>query len=135
VVTARRFCLSVGAGFERGGGVVRSPVVEQLLGALGALDCLHGRKFRVENHCQVREPVASRVLRQGAQRRYLLGVPRRRGVEWGVGDLPDGPAETAQAAAGVQLGGRIVQPATEVPGVTFGVFADAQGHHVGVVAS
>ena len=34
-----------------------------------------------------------------------------------------------------QLGGRIVQPATEVPGVTFGVFADAQGHHVGVAAS
>jgi predicted enzyme related to lactoylglutathione lyase len=34
-----------------------------------------------------------------------------------------------------QLGGRIVQPATEAPGVTFGVFADAQGHHVGVAAS
>ena len=34
-----------------------------------------------------------------------------------------------------QLGGRIVQPATEVPGVTFGVFADPQGHHVGVAAS
>jgi predicted enzyme related to lactoylglutathione lyase len=34
-----------------------------------------------------------------------------------------------------QLGGRIVQPAQEVPGVTFGVFADAQGHHVGVAAS
>ena len=33
------------------------------------------------------------------------------------------------------LGGRIVQPAQEVPGVTFGVFADAQGHHVGVAAS
>jgi len=34
-----------------------------------------------------------------------------------------------------ELGGRIVQPATEVPGVTFGVFADAQGHVVGVAAS
>jgi predicted enzyme related to lactoylglutathione lyase len=33
------------------------------------------------------------------------------------------------------LGGRIVQPAQEVPGVTFGVFADAQGHVVGVAAS
>jgi predicted enzyme related to lactoylglutathione lyase len=34
-----------------------------------------------------------------------------------------------------ELGGRIVQPAQEVPGVTFGVFADAQGHAVGVAAS
>jgi uncharacterized protein len=34
-----------------------------------------------------------------------------------------------------ELGGRIVQPAQEVPGVTFGVFADAQGHIVGVAAS
>ena len=34
-----------------------------------------------------------------------------------------------------ELGGRVVQPAQEVPGVTFGVFADAQGHNVGVAAS
>jgi uncharacterized protein len=34
-----------------------------------------------------------------------------------------------------ELGGRIVQPAQEVPGVTFGVFADAHGHIVGVAAS
>ena len=34
-----------------------------------------------------------------------------------------------------ELGGSIVQPAQEVPGVTFGVFADAQGHAVGVAAS
>jgi hypothetical protein len=34
-----------------------------------------------------------------------------------------------------ELGGRIVQPAQEVPGVTFGVFADAQGHVVGVASS
>jgi predicted enzyme related to lactoylglutathione lyase len=34
-----------------------------------------------------------------------------------------------------ELGGRIVQTAQEVPGVTFGVFADAQGHMVGVAAS
>jgi predicted enzyme related to lactoylglutathione lyase len=33
-----------------------------------------------------------------------------------------------------ELGGRIVQPAQEVPGVTFGVFADSQGHAVGVAA-
>ena len=35
--------------------------------------------------------------------------------------------ERAEAA-----GGHIVQPATEVPGVTFGLFADPQGQMVGV---
>lgn len=34
-----------------------------------------------------------------------------------------------------ELGGRIVQPAQEVPGVTFGVFSDTQGHLIGVAAS
>ena len=34
-----------------------------------------------------------------------------------------------------ELGGTITQPAQEVPGVTFGVFADAQGHKVGVAAN
>jgi predicted enzyme related to lactoylglutathione lyase len=34
-----------------------------------------------------------------------------------------------------RLGGRIVQPAHTVPGVTFGVLADPQGHLVGVAAS
>jgi predicted enzyme related to lactoylglutathione lyase len=33
-----------------------------------------------------------------------------------------------------ELGGTIVQAAQQVPGVTFGVFADAQGHQVGVAA-
>ena len=34
-----------------------------------------------------------------------------------------------------QLGGKTIQPAQQVPGVTFGVFADAQGHIVGVAAN
>ena len=34
-----------------------------------------------------------------------------------------------------ELGGRIVQPAQEVPGVTFGVLADPHGHLIGVAAS
>ena len=42
-------------------------------------------------------------------------------------------AATLQRAE--ELGGRIVQPAQEVPGVTFGVFADSGGHLVGVAAS
>jgi predicted enzyme related to lactoylglutathione lyase len=33
-----------------------------------------------------------------------------------------------------ELGGRIVQPATSVPGVTFGLLADAHGQVVGVAA-
>ncbi len=34
-----------------------------------------------------------------------------------------------------QLGGKTIQPAQSVPGVTFGVLADAQGHVVGVAAN
>jgi predicted enzyme related to lactoylglutathione lyase len=33
------------------------------------------------------------------------------------------------------LGGTIIQPVQEVPGTTFGVFADAQGHKIGVAAN
>src|SRR5579863_8578764 len=38
----------------------------------------------------------------------------------------------ATLAAAVSGGGRIVQPATAVPGVTFGLLADPQGHVVGL---
>jgi len=34
-----------------------------------------------------------------------------------------------------ELGGRIVQPATSVPGVTFGLLADPQGRVVGVASN
>ena len=34
-----------------------------------------------------------------------------------------------------KLGGTIIQPAQQVPGTSFGVFADAQGHRVGVAAN
>jgi uncharacterized protein len=40
----------------------------------------------------------------------------------------------ATLARAEELGGAIVQPAQHVPGVTFGVFADAQGHVVGVAS-
>jgi uncharacterized protein len=33
-----------------------------------------------------------------------------------------------------KLGGTIVQPAQQVPGVTFGVLADPQGHQIGIAA-
>jgi predicted enzyme related to lactoylglutathione lyase len=62
-----------------------------------------------------------------------------------IGPLQGG-AETALFFVGVEdveatlaraeeLGGKIVQPAQNVPGVTFGVFADPQGHLVGVAAN
>ena len=34
-----------------------------------------------------------------------------------------------------ELGGSVIQPAQEVPGVTFGVFADPLGHHIGVAST
>jgi predicted enzyme related to lactoylglutathione lyase len=46
--------------------------------------------------------------------------------------VEDVPATLRQAE---ELGGTIVQPAQEVPGVSFGVFADPQGHKVGVAAN
>ena len=44
-------------------------------------------------------------------------------------DVDDVAAALARAE---QLGGRIVLPATSVPGTTFGLFADPEGHVVGV---
>ena len=44
-------------------------------------------------------------------------------------DDVDAALERAQA-----LGGSIVQPRQQVPGVSFGVLADAQGHRVGVAS-
>ena len=41
----------------------------------------------------------------------------------------------ATLAKAEELGGTVTQPAQEVPGVTFAVLADAQGHKVGIAAS
>lgn len=41
----------------------------------------------------------------------------------------------ATLARAEQLGGRTVQPMQSVPGVSFGVLADPQGHLVGVASS
>jgi len=46
----------------------------------------------------------------------------------GVGDV----AETLAAAE--RVGGKVVQPATSVPGVTFGLLESPQGQVVGVAA-
>jgi uncharacterized protein len=52
-------------------------------------------------------------------------------VLWFVG-VQDVRAALAKAE---ELGGTIVQPAQEVPGVTFGVLADPQGHKIGVAST
>jgi predicted enzyme related to lactoylglutathione lyase len=41
----------------------------------------------------------------------------------------------AALARAEQLGGTIIQSAQSVPGVSFGVFADPQGHRIGVAAN
>jgi predicted enzyme related to lactoylglutathione lyase len=46
--------------------------------------------------------------------------------------VDDVPATLKRAE---ELGGTITQRAQEVPGVTFGVLTDAQGHRIGVAAS
>ena len=43
-------------------------------------------------------------------------------------------SKRAEGAA-EELGGKTIQPAQQVPGVTFGAFADPQGHIVGVAAN
>ena len=80
------------------------------------------------------------------------GLPGYTYVNTGVGDaIPGGigpvqsgepmtvffvgvPNVEASLQQAEELGGRIVQPATSVPGVTFGILADPQGRVVGVAA-
>jgi uncharacterized protein len=66
-------------------------------------------------------PAVAISPRQGAEDEVLFFV--------GVADV-----ETTLKRA-EELGGKVTQPAQQVPGVTFGVFADAQGHKIGVAAS
>lgn len=58
---------------------------------------------------------------QGAEDEVLFFV--------GVADV------AATLAKAEELGGSIVQPMQQVPGVSFGVLADAQGHKIGVAAN
>ncbi|MDX6616142.1 MAG: uncharacterized protein QOD60_1233 [Solirubrobacterales bacterium] len=66
-------------------------------------------------------PAVAISPRQGDEDEVLFFV--------GVEDVP------ATLKKAEELGGTITQPAQEVPGVTFGVFADAQGHKVGVASN
>jgi predicted enzyme related to lactoylglutathione lyase len=65
-------------------------------------------------------------------------------VPGGISPLQGGPAlvtffvgvedVAATLEAATAHGGRVVQPATSVPGVTFGLFADPHGQVVGVAS-
>ena len=59
--------------------------------------------------------------RQGAEDEVLFFV--------GVEDV------AATLTRAEELGGKIIQPTQQVPGTTFGVFADIHGHKVGVAAN
>ncbi len=66
-------------------------------------------------------------------------------VPGGISPLQDGgplvtffvgvPDVAATLEAAVANGGRVVQPATSVPGVTFGLLADPQGQVVGLASA
>ena len=72
-----------------------------------------------------------------------LGVPNT--IPGGIGPTQGGNALTTffvgvenvpdALAAAERLGGRVLQPATSVPAVTLGLFADPQGPVVGVAAA
>jgi predicted enzyme related to lactoylglutathione lyase len=66
-------------------------------------------------------PAVAISPRQGADDEVLFFV--------GVADVP------ATLKKAEELGGKVTQPAQEVPGVTFAVFEDAQGHKVGIAAN
>ena len=66
-------------------------------------------------------PAVAISPRQGAEDEVLFFV-----------SVDDVSATLAKAA---ELGGKVTQPAQEVPGVTFAVLEDAQGHKVGIAAS
>jgi predicted enzyme related to lactoylglutathione lyase len=77
---------------------------------------------------------------------YGMVQAGERGIGGGVGTAPDGTGaatfyvevDDVQAALdrAEELGGKTVVPVMTVPGmVTFGLFADPEGHVVGLVAS
>jgi predicted enzyme related to lactoylglutathione lyase len=71
----------------------------------------------------------------GAQGGPAVAISPRQGAEDEVlfFVLVEDVAATLSRAE--ELGGTIVQPAQNVPGVSFGVLADAHGHKIGVAAN
>ena len=74
---------------------------------------------------------------------YWLVEKEGNGIAGGIGESQEGPGHVTfyvavddpQAALdqAVSLGGTVVMPVTEMPMVTFALFADPEGHVVGIV--
>jgi predicted enzyme related to lactoylglutathione lyase len=80
----------------------------------------------------------------GDPAKYGLVANGQRGIPGGVGQSYPGTrewvtfyvetADVTKSLADVErLGGRIVMPRTEMPGVTLGIFEDPEGHAIGLV--
>lgn len=80
----------------------------------------------------------------GPMQYSMVNLKDRGGIDGGIGKAPQGPGhvtfyvgvQDAQAALDQveRLGGRTVQPPTPIPGgVTFALFADPEGHVVGLL--
>ena len=78
---------------------------------------------------------ATRSSTRGSRARFPTAIgPLQGGERFGaVLRRVDDVEATLERAE--ELGGTTIQPAQSVPGVSFGVFADAQGHVVGVAAN
>ncbi len=71
----------------------------------------------------------------GAQGGPAVAISPRQGCEDEVLFFVAVEDLAATLSRAEQLGGTIVQPAQQVPGVSFGVLADAHGHRIGVAAN
>ena len=71
----------------------------------------------------------------GVEGRPFVAISPRQGSEDEVLFFVGVENVEATLERSVKLGGTVVQAAQHVPGTTFGVFADAQGHKVGVAAN
>jgi predicted enzyme related to lactoylglutathione lyase len=80
--------------------------------------------------------------KQAPNMTYGMTDPEVTGVGGGVGEFPGaswatfyvGVDDVSQALErAVKLGGKVLTPVTKLPEVTFAVFADPEGHPVGLV--
>ena len=116
---------------------VRNPVVHfEVLGR----DASALRKFYSEAFGWQLGPVDDSPLEYSMVHQKAQGS----GIDGGIGKAPQGPGhvtfyvgvDDAQAALDKveRLGGKTIQPPVQVPGgVTFALFADPEGHVVGLV--
>jgi len=73
---------------------------------------------------------------------YAMTEASQTGIGGGIGKAPEGNGSSifyvsvadvaASLARAEQLGGKVLVPVTEMPEVTFAVFADPEGHPIGI---